>query len=46
MFFWSEEDAREYQKKTGSKLFYMNITPVSLEGIRKMQKAIFSFDEE
>jgi len=24
----------------------MNVTPVSLEGIKKMQKAIFDFDKE
>jgi hypothetical protein len=45
-FFWSEEDAKEFQKKTRKQLFYMNITPVSLEGIKKMQSAIFGFNEE
>jgi hypothetical protein len=34
LFFWSEE-AREFQKKTRKQIFYMNVTPVSLEGIQK-----------
>jgi hypothetical protein len=46
LFFWSEEDAREFQKKAGHLKFYMNINPVSLEGIKKIQSAIFSFDKE
>jgi hypothetical protein len=45
VFFWSEEDAREYQRKTGKRLFYMNVTPVSLDGIKMMQAAIFDFDK-
>ncbi len=40
------EDAREYQRKTRQFKIYMGITPLSLKGIKKMQSAIFGFDEE
>jgi hypothetical protein len=35
----------EYQRKTRKQLFYMNVTPVALEGIKRMQAALFNFDE-
>jgi hypothetical protein len=45
-FFWSEEDAREYQKKTRELKFYMNLNAISIEGIKQIQSAIFGFSKD
>ena len=43
LFFWSEEDAREYQKKTRELKFYMNLSATSIKSVKQLQSAIFGF---
>ena len=45
LFFWSEEDVREFKKRECDLRVYMNPSKRALAGVKRMQTSIFGFDE-
>ena len=45
MLFWSEEDARPYNKKENDLGIYMNLSHRALAGVKRMQASIVGFED-